>query len=185
MEKNILFANLTEKMEKTLATLNHELSGLRTGRAAVSFLDPVRVDAYGSKMPLSQVSSITIGDNRTLLVQVWDSSLTKSVEKAIVDSNLGVSVVSAETTLRIMLPMLTEERRKELSKLAHKYAENAKVAIRNVRRDGMDFLKTSEKEGQLSKDDHRHISDEVQKLTDDYVKKIDSITENKQKEILS
>lgn len=185
MEKKVLLNELTDKMNKSVSSLNHELSGLRTGRASVNFLDPVQVEAYGSRMPISQIGTITVSDSRTLSVQVWDSSLTKALEKAIVDSNLGVSVAPSGSVLRITLPILSEERRKELAKLAGKYGESAKVSIRNIRRDGMEALKKAEKDGGISKDEHHSLSEEIQKLTDTYVEKIDSITEAKEKEITS
>ena len=183
MEKTILINELTEKMNKSISSLNHELSGLRTGRASTNLLDPVQVEAYGSRMPISQVATVTITDSRTLSVQVWDASLAKSVEKAIVDANLGVSVISSGSVLRVVTPILSEERRKELAKLAGKYGEGAKVSIRNIRRDGMEILKKAEKDTAISKDEHHSISDEIQKLTDNYVVKIDSIVETKEKEI--
>jgi ribosome recycling factor len=183
MEKTILINELTEKMNKSISSLNHELSGLRTGRASTNLLDPVQVEAYGSRMPISQVATVTITDSRTLSVQVWDASLAKSLEKAIVDANLGVSVISSGSVLRVVTPILSEERRKELAKLAGKYGEGAKVSIRNIRRDGMEILKKAEKDTAISKDEHHSISDEIQKLTDNYVVKIDSIIETKEKEI--
>jgi ribosome recycling factor len=183
MERTILINELTDKMNKSISSLNHELSGLRTGRASTNLLDPVQVEAYGSRMPISQAATVTITDSRTLSVQVWDASLAKSIEKAIVDANLGVSVISSGSVLRVITPILSEERRKELAKLAGKYGESAKVSIRNIRRDGMESLKKAEKDTEISKDEHHFISDEIQKLTDNYVVKIDSIVETKEKEI--
>jgi ribosome recycling factor len=183
MEKNVLINELTDRMNKSIASLNHELSGLRTGRASTNLLDPVQVEAYGSRMPISQLGTVTIGDSRTLSVQVWDASLAKAIEKAIADANLGVSVVASASVLRVIVPILSEERRKELAKLAGKYGENSKVSIRNVRRDGMEILKKAEKDSAISKDEHHSISEEVQKLTDNYVTKIDAIIEAKEKEI--
>ena len=183
MEKSILITELTEKMHKSISSLNHELSGLRTGRASINLLDPVQVDAYGSRVPISQVGTVTIADSKTLSIQIWDTSLTKSVEKAVVEANLGVSVISSGSVLRVINPILSEERRRDLAKLAGKYGENAKVSIRNIRRDGMEILKKAEKDSKISKDEHHSIADEVQKLTDSYSTKIDSIIEIKEKEI--
>ena len=183
MDQNTLIAELTIKKDKTMSSFNHELAGLRTGRASINFLDSVSVEAYGSKMPLSQLSTISITDSRTLSVQVWDVSLSKAVEKGIVDANLGVSVVPSDSLIRVSIPMLSEERRKELAKLAHKYGENTKVSLRNVRRDGMDILKKAEKDSEISKDEHHKISDQIQKLTDKYVSKVDELVLNKEKEI--
>ena len=177
--------SLNEKMDKAVAVLDRELSGLRTGRASVNLLDPVVVEAYGSKMPLSQVSTISTPDATTLSVQVWDAAMVKTVEKAIVDANLGVNPNSDGQMIRINIPPLSEERRKDLVKLAYKYGENCKVALRNIRRDGMDSLKKMENDNEISKDEHHGHSEEVQKLTDDFVNKVDSNIKSKEKEILS
>lgn len=176
---------LIEKMEKAIAVLNKEFSGLRTGRASAHLLDPVVVEVYGSKMPLSQVGTISTPDAKTITVQVWDKAMVKTVEKAIADADLGLNPSSDGQLIRMNLPVLSEERRKDLVKLAHKYAENTKVALRNVRRDGMDILKKLEKDNQISKDDHHNQSEEVQKLTDDFSKKVDDILVSKEKEILT
>jgi ribosome recycling factor len=177
--------SLTEKMEKALSVLDKECSGLRTGRASAHLLDPVVVEMYGSKMPLSQVGTISTPDAKTITVQVWDKEMVKTVEKAIADANLGVNPMSDGQLIRMNLPPISEERRKELVKLAHKYAENTKVALRNIRRDGMDALKKMEKDNEISKDEHHQYSEEIQKLTDEFSKKIDSFMETKEKEILT
>ena len=180
-QKNLL----TDKMNKAIAVLNKELSGLRTGRASANLLDPVVVEVYGSKMPLSQVGTITTPDAKTIAVQVWDKAMVKTVEKAIADANLGLNPSSDGQLIRMSLPILSEERRKELVKLAHKYGENTKIALRNIRRDGMDVLKKMEKDKQISKDEHHDYGEEVQKLTDEFIEKIDGIIIAKEKEILT
>lgn len=177
--------SLTEKMEKALSVLDKECSGLRTGRASAHLLDPVVVEMYGSKMPLSQVGTIATPDAKTITVQVWDKGMVKTVEKAIADANLGVNPMSDGQLIRMNLPPISEERRKELVKLAHKYGEGTKVALRNIRRDGMDALKKMEKDNAISKDEHHQYSEEIQKLTDDFSKRVDAFTEIKEKEILT
>jgi ribosome recycling factor len=180
-----LKSELTEKMEKALAVLDKELKGLRTGRASVNLLDPVVVEAYGSKMPISQVGTVSTPDAKTISVQVWDKAMVKTVEKAIADANLGLNPSSDGQLIRMSLPVISQERRKELVKLAHKYGENTKVALRNVRRDGMDALKKMEKDQNLSKDEHHNQSEEIQKLTDDYISKVDSVIKSREEEILT
>lgn len=176
--------DIKDKMDKALSVLNRELSGLRTGRASVNLLDPVVVEAYGSRMPLSQVATISTPDATTLAVQVWSSDMVKTVEKAIVDANLGVNPNADGQMIRINIPPLSEERRRDLVKLAHKYGENCKVALRNIRRDGMDSLKKMEKDNEISKDEHHDYSEEVQKITDDFVNLVDETIKNKEKDIL-
>jgi ribosome recycling factor len=176
---------LSEKMDKALAVLDKELSGLRTGRASTNLLDPVVVEVYGSRMPISQVGTLSTPDAKTITVQVWDKAMVKTVEKAIADANLGLNPSSDGQLIRMALPILSEERRKELVKIAHKYAENTKIALRNIRRDGMDTLKKMEKDNQISKDEHHDFAEEIQKLTDDFITKIDSITKQKEHEILN
>src|ERR687884_1822592 len=154
------------RMQGATNALKHELGGLRTGRASASMLDPVQVEAYGSHMPLNQLATISVPEPRLLSVQVWDKSMVKAVEKAIVDSNLGLSPATEGQVLRLRIPELNTERRKELVKVAHKYAEQAKVAVRHVRRDGLDVLKKLEKDHKISEDDHKHQADLVQKATD-------------------
>ena len=180
-QKNLL----TEKMNKALAMLDKEISGLRTGRSSANLLDPVIVEVYGSKMPISQVGTIATPDAKTITVQVWDKAMVKTVEKAIADANLGLNPCSDGQLIRINLPILSEERRKELVKLAYKYAENSKIALRNIRRDGMDLLKKMETAKQISKDEHHNQADEIQKLTDEFIKKIDATLVIKEKEILT
>lgn len=185
MEKEKLISDLSTKMENSLRVLDNELKGLRTGRASVNLLDPVMVEAYGSRMPLSQVATISTPDARIISVQVWDKAMVKAVEKAITEANLGLNPSSDGQLIRLPLPLLSEDRRKELVKLAHKYGENTKIAIRNVRRDGMDVLKKMEKDSLISKDDHHSISEDVQKLTDDFVGKVDNAVKHKEQEILT
>jgi ribosome recycling factor len=175
---------LERRMDGTMASLASEFTGLRTGRASVNLLDAIMVPAYGSTTPLSQVASVTVTDARMLSVNVWDKTLVGAVDRAIRDSGLGLNPVIDGTTLRLPIPALNEERRKELTKVAGKYAEAAKVAIRNIRRDGMEQLKKMEKNGEIGEDRHRTLSDEVQKLTDTYVSKIDTALKTKEAEIL-
>ncbi|MEZ5998845.1 MAG: ribosome recycling factor [Hyphomonas sp.] len=176
--------DLERRMEGALSSLATEFSGLRTGRASVNLLDPVQVPAYGSTVPLNQVASVTVTDNRMLSVNVWDKTVVGAVDRAIRDSGLGLNPVMDGQTLRIPIPPLNEERRKELQKVAGKYAEAARVAIRNIRRDGMDSLKAMEKDGEISEDRHRGLSDEVQKLTDTFVHKVDEALKTKEAEIM-
>ncbi|TAE81819.1 MAG: ribosome recycling factor [Alphaproteobacteria bacterium] len=174
----------TKRMDGALASLTHEFGGLRTGRASTNLLDSVVVEAYGSRMPISQVGTVNVPESRLLTVQVWDNSMVKAVEKAIANAGLGVNPSVDGQTIRVPLPALTEERRKELVKLAGKYAEHGRIAVRNVRRDGMDEIKKAEKDSKISEDEQRKLSDELQKMTDDYVKKIDSMLEQKEKDIM-
>jgi ribosome recycling factor len=171
-------------MHGAVEALNHDLGGLRTGRASVSLLEPVTVEVYGSRMPINQVASISAPEPRMLSVQVWDKSNVGPVEKAIRSAGLGLNPVTDGTTLRLPIPDLTEERRKELAKLVGQYAEKARIAVRNVRRDGMESLKTDEKKHEISEDEHKRLGVEVQKLTDDTIKEIDAAAAAKEKEIL-
>ncbi|HET7849941.1 MAG TPA: ribosome recycling factor [Pseudolabrys sp.] len=173
------------RMQGAIAVLKTELSGLRTGRASPHMLDPVQVDAYGSHMPLNQVATVSIPEPRLITVNVWDRSLVHAVEKAIVNSNLGLSPATEGQVLRLRIPELNEERRKELVKVAHKYAETARVAVRHVRRDGMEVLKKLEKDHKISKDDHDRFSADVQKATDQAIHEIDQLLGAKEKEILT
>ncbi len=173
------------RMDKSLEALNLEFSGLRAGRAHVSLLDNIMVDAYGSLTPLNAVASVTVLDARCLSVSVWDRSMAKSVEKAIMESDLGLNPMNDGQLIRVPIPPLSEERRKELSKVASKYAESSKIAIRNIRRDGMDAIKKLKKDGAISEDDEKRYENEVQKLTDDAVKKVDDALAQKEKDILS
>lgn len=172
---------IEKRMDGAIASLKTEYSGLRSGRATVNLLDPVMVNAYGSEMPLNQVGTVGVPDPRTLSVQVWDKGLVGPVEKAIRDSGLDLNPVTDGQTVRIPMPPMTEERRKDLAKLTGKYAEQAKIAIRNVRRDGMEEVKKAEG---ISEDDQKKMSDEVQKLTDQKVKEVDDLHAQKEKEIM-
>jgi ribosome recycling factor len=176
---------LKRRMQGATQSLKHELGGLRTGRASASMLEPVQVEAYGSHMPLNQVATISVPEPRLLSVQVWDKSMVKAVEKAIVDSNLGLSPATEGQVLRLRIPELNEERRKELVKVAHKYAEAAKVAVRHVRRDGLDTIKKLEKNHEISEDDQKRMDNEVQKVTDAMISEIDQLLAGKEKEILT
>ena len=173
------------RMAGASTALKGELSGLRTGRASAHLLDPVMVEAYGAQMPLQQCASVTVPEPRMISVNVWDRSLVKAVEKAIVDSNLGLSPATEGQTIRLRIPELNAERRQELVKLAHKYAEAARVAVRHVRRDAMDVLKKLEKDHKISKDDHDRFSSDVQKATDAGIGEIDHMLAGKEKEILT
>src|SRR3954470_23014156 len=176
---------LKRRMQGATQALKHELGGLRTGRAAASMLESVQVDAYGTHMPLNQVATISVPEPRLLSVQVWDKSMVKAVEKAIVDSNLGLSPATEGQVLRLRIPELNEERRKELVKVAHKYAEAAKIAVRHVRRDGLDTAKKLEKNHEISEDDHKRLELDVQKATDAMITEIDQLLTAKEKEILT
>jgi len=176
---------LKRRMQGASTVLKTELSGLRTGRASAHLLDPVMVDAYGAEMPLNQVATTSVPEPRMISVNVWDRSLVHAVEKAIINSNLGLSPATEGQTIRLRIPELNEERRKELVKLAHKYAETARVAVRHVRRDAMEVLKKLEKDHKISKDDHDRFSAEVQKATDNGIADIDHLLAAKEKEILT
>ena len=175
---------LKRRMDGAIEVLRKELGGLRTGRASANLLEPVQVSAYGSTMPLNQVGTVGVPEPRMITVQVWDKTLVGAVDKAIRESGLGLNPQAEGTLIRVPIPELSQERRQELSKVAHKYAELARVAVRNVRRDGMEYLKRQEKAHDISQDDHRHRSDEIQKLTDGYIKKIDETLAQKEKEIM-
>src|SRR5207245_808235 len=172
---------IKRRMQGALQVLKHELGGLRTGRASASMLDPVQVEAYGSHMPLNQLATVSVPEPRLISVQVWDKSMVKAVEKAIVDSNLGLSPATEGQVLRLRIPELNEERRKELVKIAHKYAEAARVAVRHVRRDGLDVLKKLEKDHKISKDDHDRDAEQVQKATDQAISDVDHMLAAKEK----
>ena len=173
------------RMQGATQSLKHELGGLRTGRAAASMLEPVQVEAYGSHMPLNQLATVSVPEPRLLSVQVWDKSMVKAVEKAIIDSNLGLSPATEGQVLRLRIPELNQDRRKELVKVAHKYAEAARVAVRHVRRDGLDVLKKLEKNHEMSEDDQERLANDVQKATDSTVSEIDQLLAAKEKEILT
>ena len=177
-------SDLKTRMQKSIASLREELAGLRTGRASASLLEPVSVEAYGSRMPLNQVATVTVPEPRMLSVQVWDRSMANAVEKAIRDSGLGLNPIGEGQVIRVPLPELNEERRRDLTKVAHNYAEQARVAVRHIRRDGMDTLKKAEKDGDMSQDDVRIQSDLVQKATDAAVTEIDAVVAAKEQEIM-
>jgi len=171
-------------MNGAIEVLKQEFAGLRTGRASVHLLEPINVDAYGSSMPMNQVGTIGVPEPRTITVQVWDRSLVGAVERAIRESDLGLNPQTDGQLIRVPIPMLSEERRVELSKIAHKYAEQARVAVRNVRRDGMDMLKRMEREHELSQDEQHMWSEEIQEMTDRHIKAIDEALEQKDGEIM-
>ena len=173
-----------EKMEKALDVLKREYSGLRTGRASISLLDPIFVDAYGSKTPLNQVSNVSVPESRLITVQVWDESLVNSVENAIRNSNLGLNPMIEGNLIRIPIPDLSEERRKEIVKIASKYSEDSKVVIRNIRREAMEKIKDLEKNKDISKDDSFKFSDDVKKITDNLIEKVELLFSDKEKDIL-
>ncbi len=177
--------DLKRRMDGATAALKHELGGLRTGRAAISMVEPVQVEAYGTHMPLNQVATVSVPEPRLLSVQVWDKSMVKAVETAIVNSNLGLSPATEGQVIRLRIPELNEDRRKELVKVAHKYAEAARVAIRHVRRDGLDIVKKLEKDHKISEDEHERHSGGVQKATDAAIAEVDKLLGAKEKEILT
>ena len=176
--------DLKRRMDGALDALRREFAGLRTGRASTSLLEPITVQAYGAAMPLNQVATISVPEPRMITVQVWDRSLAGAVEKAIRESELGLNPAAEGQMIRVPIPMLSEERRVELSKVAGKYAEQARVAVRNVRRDGMDNLKRMEKEHEISEDEHHLWSDEIQEMTDAHIKLIDESLAQKEEEIM-
>ncbi|MEM9938974.1 MAG: ribosome recycling factor [Pseudomonadota bacterium] len=176
--------DLERRMDGAITSLQNELQGLRTGRASINLLDSVQVSAYGSMMPMSQVGSVSVMDARMLAVNVWDKGIVGAADKAIREAGLGLNPVVDGQTLRIPIPPLNEERRVELTKVAGKYAESGRIAVRNVRRDGMDALKKMEKDGDISEDELRSFSDDVQKLTDKYVKMVDEVLKAKEAEIM-
>lgn len=178
------FDDLKRRMEGALTTLHSEFAGLRTGRASASLVEPITVDAYGSQMPMNQVGTISVPESRTISISVWDKGLVASVEKAVRESGLGLNPAAEGQTVRINIPELNEERRKELTKVGGKYAEQARVAVRNVRRDGMDHLKKAQKDKEISEDELKEYSDRVQSLTDQMISKVDEMLANKEKEIM-
>lgn len=183
VELNDLLADLKRRMEGALESLRRDLSGLRSGRASPNLLEPVRVEAYGSIMPMSQVGSIAVPEARMLTVSVWDNALVGAVERAIRDSGLGLNPAAEGQTIRVPIPQLTEERRKEMAKAAARYAENARIAVRSVRRDGMDTTKAQEKKSEISQDDMKSWTAAIQKLTDEHISKVDSILADKERDI--
>jgi ribosome recycling factor len=176
--------DLGKRMDSALEILVCEFTGLRTGRASVNLLDTIKVDVYGSLMSLNQIGTINVPEPRLLTVQVWDRNMVKSVEKAIRDSDLGLNPASDGQLIRIPLPPMSEERRQELVKLAGKYAEDTRISVRNVRRDGMEMLKKWEKDGEISEDEQHRLSHDVQTITDNHIKKIDDLLASKQKDIM-
>ncbi|WEX78821.1 ribosome recycling factor [Sinorhizobium numidicum] len=184
MSEGVDLKELKRRMDGAISAFKHDIASLRTGRASANVLDPVTVEAYGSRMPLNQVANITVPEARMLSVSVWDKSMVAAVERAIRESNLGLNPIVDGQNLRIPLPELNEERRKSLVKVAHDYAEKSKVAVRHVRRDGMDDLKKAEKDGEIGQDESRAQSERVQKMTDDMISEIDRLLAEKEKEIM-
>lgn len=176
--------DLRRRMDGAVEVLNTEFAGLRTGRASPSLLEPVQVEAYGTKMPLNQVGNVSVPEARLLTVQVWDRGMVKAVEKGIREAGLGLNPQTDGQLIRVPIPELNEERRRELTKIAGKYTEQARVAVRNVRRDGMEQLKRLEKEGEISQDEQKQYADDIQKMTDEHIKKIDDALAGKEKEIM-
>ncbi len=175
--------DIKRRMDGAVDSLKKEFSGLRTGRASASLLDPIKVEAYGAPTPINQVGTVTVPESRMISVQVWDHNLAPAVDKAIRNSSLGLNPVMEGPSIRIPIPPLNEERRAELAKTAGSYAENARVAVRNVRRDGMDSLKKAEKDGDIGEDEQKKLSDQVQKATDAAISEIDEMLRSKQDEI--
>lgn len=176
--------DIKRRMQGAIDNLKEEFSGLRTGRASVNMLDPVMVEAYGSKVPLNQVATVNVPEPRLLTAQVWDANVVKDVEKAIRESGLGLNPQPEGNVVRIPIPELNEERRQELTKVAGKYTEQTRVSVRNVRRDGLDELKKMEKAGDISEDELKRLSDEVQKLTDEHISQIDKLLADKEQDIM-
>lgn len=184
MSEAFSLESLRSRMKKSIESMKSDLSGLRTGRASASLLDPIMVDAYGSPTPLNQVATVSVPESRMLSVQVWDRSMAAAVERAIRESHLGLNPMSEGAVIRVPLPELNEERRRELSKVAHQYAEQARVAVRHVRRDGIELLRKLEKDGEMSQDESRGNSDKVQKATDEAIAEIDALVAHKEQEIM-
>lgn len=179
-----VYNDANKKMESSITVLQKELAGIRTGRASLALLDGIRVDYYGNPTPLNQVATLSVPESRLITIQPWDVSTVTIIEKAILASNLGLTPANDGKIIRLSIPPLTEERRKELVKVVKKIAEDTKVAIRNVRRDSMEHLKALEKDKKISQDEHKRAHDEIQKITDKFIKKVDEITAKKDKEIL-
>lgn len=184
MSEGVELKELKRRMDGAIAAFKHDIASLRTGRASANVLDPVTVEAYGSRVPLNQVANITVPEPRMLSVSVWDKQMVGAVDRGIRESNLGLNPIIDGQNLRIPLPELNEERRKSLVKVAHDYAEKAKVAVRHVRRDGMDDLKKAEKDGEIGQDISRSQSERVQKMTDETISEIDRLLAEKEKEIM-
>ena len=184
MAQEELLKDLRRRMDGALEVLRKEFGGLRTGRASTSLLEPVQVNAYGGMVPLNQVASVNVPEPRMISVQVWDRSVVKAVDKAIREAGLGLNPQTEGQVIRVPIPELNEERRRELTRIAAKYAEQARVSVRNVRRDGIEALRRLEKDSEISQDEHRKLDREVQQLTDDHIKRIDETLAQKDKEIL-
>jgi ribosome recycling factor len=184
MAEDALLKDLRRRMEGAFEALRKEFSGLRTGRASASLLDPVSVEAYGNVMPLNQLATVSVPEPRLISVTVWDRAMAKAVDKAIREAGLGLNPQTEGAVIRVPIPDLTEDRRRELTKVAAKYAEQARIHVRNVRRDGLDPLKKKEKDGDISQDQHRKLQHDIQALTDEYIQKIDESLAQKDKEIL-
>lgn len=184
MSEAIDFKEIKRRMDGAISAFKTDLASLRTGRASANLLDAVMVEAYGSKVPINQVANVTVPEARMLSVSVWDKQMVSAVEKGIREANLGFNPIVDGQNLRIPLPDLNEERRRELVKVAHTYTENARIAVRHVRRDGMDTIKKSEKDGIIGKDDSRRDSDQVQKLTDEMISEVDRLLAEKEREIM-
>lgn len=178
-------ADIKRRMSGAIDNMKTDFAGLRTGRASAAMLEPVVVDAYGSKMPINQVANVNVPEPRLLTVQVWDAGMTPAVEKGIRDSGLGLNPQAEGTLIRVPIPELNEERRKELTKVAGQYAESARVAVRNVRQDGMQTLKKMQKDGDISEDDQKRMEGEVQKETDDHIQTIDKMLTDKEQDIMT
>ena len=176
--------DLKRRMQGAINAFKHDLGGLRTGRASASLLEPIQVDAYGSLLPMNQVANVNVPEPRLLSVQVWDRGMVAAVEKAIRESDLGLNPQTEGQTIRLRIPEMTEQRRKELVKVAHKYAEEARVAVRHVRRDGLDLLKKLEKDHAISQDDEKRQADQVQKATDQAIEEVEKVLQAKEKEIM-
>lgn len=184
MSEEKIVADLRKRMEGAVDVLRKEFAGLRTGRASASLLDPVQVEAYGNRMPLNQVATVSVPEPRLILVQVWDKGNVKPTEKAVREAGLGLNPQVDGQTIRVPVPDLSEERRKELTRVAAKYTEQARVSVRNVRRDGLDLLKKQEKDSVITQDQHRKLEKDIQTLTDATIKRVDELLATKEKEIL-
>jgi ribosome recycling factor len=184
MPQDALLKDLSRRMDGAIEVLRKEFGGLRTGRASASLLEPVQVEAYGSMVPLNQVANISVPEPRMITVQVWDRGVAKAVDKAIREAGLGLNPQSEGQVIRVPIPDLNEERRRELTRVAAKYAEQARVSVRNVRRDGVDALRKLEKDSEISQDEHRKLQTDIQHLTDNHIKRIDEALAQKDKEIL-
>jgi len=184
MPEDTLLKDLRRRMDGALEVLRKEFGGLRTGRASASLLEPITVSAYGGAMPLNQLANVSVPEPRMITVQVWDRSMVKAVDKAIRESGLGLNPQTEGQVIRVPIPDLNEERRRELTRVTAKYAEQARISVRNVRRDGVDLLRKREKDAEISQDQQRKLQQDVQHLTDDYIKRIDEALEQKDREIL-